>query len=267
MVASVTEFSKTDLADAHLLTFDIDWAPDWMVANIAEMLVDSGVSATWFATHDSPIVRDLLAEPLFEVGIHPNFLPESSQGNDANEIISYLLEVVPEAVTMRTHSLFQNERLLQLMLERHGIRIDCSLHLPAVPGLAPHQIRYSKEGPLLVRVPHFFQDNMHMFNANVWDFSDSQFSKSGLKVYDFHPVHLTLNSADPSSYAKMKAKGPIQGLTQDDVREIKHSGSGAATLFREIVAHLAKRSSFTIRKYVEGLYGTETDSTSEAISA
>jgi len=33
------------------LTLDIDWAPDWMIEKVAEMLLKYGVKATWFATH------------------------------------------------------------------------------------------------------------------------------------------------------------------------------------------------------------------------
>jgi hypothetical protein len=64
-----------------LLTLDIDWAPDAAIDFVAEILVSRGVKATWFVTHDSPGVRRLRARPdLFELGIHPNFLPGSSHG-------------------------------------------------------------------------------------------------------------------------------------------------------------------------------------------
>ena len=60
------------------LTIDVDWVPDFMIAALADCLVRRGMKATWFITHDSPAIRDVLGESLFEVGIHPNIAPNST---------------------------------------------------------------------------------------------------------------------------------------------------------------------------------------------
>ena len=50
------------------ITVDIDWAPDYMLEDVAKLLED--VSPTFFATHDSPKSREL--SKIFDFGIHPN---------------------------------------------------------------------------------------------------------------------------------------------------------------------------------------------------
>lgn len=226
----------------HILTLDIDWAPDWMVADAAELLARARAPATWFATHPSPVLADLLSEPLFEVGLHPNFLPGSSHGAEPAHVMAYMLEAVPGARSVRTHSLFQSERHSQMMVEQFGVRTDCSQLLLDASHVAPHRLRFSAHGPWLTRVPHTFQDNMFMFTGRPWSVEDPAFLTPGLKVFDFHPVHLALNSARFDSYDSLKATGkPLSALTRQDVAPFRFKGPGAASLFEALLAHGPRR--------------------------
>jgi hypothetical protein len=235
----------------HLLTLDIDWAPDWMVADAAQALARAGVRATWFATHRSPVLADLLSERLFEVGVHPNFLPGSSHGEQPAEVMRHVLEFVPGARTVRTHSLLQSERHSQMLVEDFGLRTDCSQLLMDSAHVAPHRLRFSPEGPWLTRVPHVFQDNMFMFAGRPWSVDDPAFHTPGLKVFDFHPVHLALNSPSFDVYARLKAAGkPLAAVTREDVAAVRHTGPGAATLFASLL-ELLRKESMTIDQYVD----------------
>lgn len=237
---------------AHLLTLDIDWAPDWMVADAADRLAGAGVRATWFATHASPVLRDLRSEPLFEVGIHPNFLPGSSHGASAAEVLAHMRELVPGARSVRTHSLFQSERHSQLLVEDFGLRTDCSQLLLGASHVAPHRLRFSPDGPWLTRVPHVFQDNMAMHAGLSWRFDEPGYHTPGLKVFDFHPVHLALNSPDFGTYARLKESGkPLGAVTREDVDPIRFRGPGAGTLFAAVVGHLRGGESLTIDQLVD----------------
>lgn len=234
-----------------IVTLDIDWAPDWMVASAAAMLARRGVKATWFATHVSPVLNDLRSEPLFEVGLHPNFLPGSTHGGDPAEVMRHMKEAVPDATSVRTHSLCQSEPHLQLMAERFGIEADCSILLFGARDVAPHEIRYSADGPSLVRVPHFFQDNMYMFARRPWSLRDPWFATPGLKVFDFHPVHIALNSATFDGYERLKRSKPLKDVRRDDVTPFRSTGPGAATLFDEVLDAVGSRGT-TIRDYARG---------------
>src|SRR5215467_8520985 len=101
------------LVDAPILTFDIDWAPDFMIDHVAGILVEARVRATWFVTHSSDAIDRLREHPdLFELGIHPNFLPGSSHGSSPQEVLQTCMTIVPEAQSFRTHSLVQSTPLL-----------------------------------------------------------------------------------------------------------------------------------------------------------
>ena len=42
-----------------IITFDVDWAPDFIIEEIKEVLADNKIKSTWFITNDSPILKEL----------------------------------------------------------------------------------------------------------------------------------------------------------------------------------------------------------------
>ena len=53
-----------------LFTIDADWAPDFMIEKIANIFLDNNLPATFFVTHKSNYLKDLLTDKNFEIGIH-----------------------------------------------------------------------------------------------------------------------------------------------------------------------------------------------------
>ena len=78
----------------NIITFDIDWAPDFMIQNIMDQLEAAGVKSTWFITNDTPALERMRQFPdLYELGIHPNFLPGSSHGSSVDEVLNNLMDL------------------------------------------------------------------------------------------------------------------------------------------------------------------------------
>jgi hypothetical protein len=224
-----------------LITLDVDWAPDFAILAAARTLERAGVRATWFATHDSPATRELLARPdLFEVGIHPNFLPGSTHGPDPSAVLRHCLAVVPGARSMRSHGLFASTAILGTVIRETGIRIDGTLFLPRTAGLRP--VDYFFAGRSLLRVPHFFEDDFEMERpVPEWRLAPLLALGDGLKVFDFHPIHVALNSRDMGPYTELKRRCPrLNRAGQGDMEDLVHRGPGAGTLFDDVVQHLAR---------------------------
>ena len=57
--------------DRIFLSFDIDWAHDDVVHDTIDFVEGLGVGATWFATHLSPTLDRLRANPLSRSGFIP----------------------------------------------------------------------------------------------------------------------------------------------------------------------------------------------------
>lgn len=222
------------------LTLDVDWAPDFMIDFVAAILIEHRVRATWFVTHDSPALVRLRAQPeLFELGIHPNFLPGSSHGQTSEEVLRHCMSLVPEAVSLRTHALYQSTPLLGQVLASTPIRNEASLYLPHAPLLYPFE--YEWNGRTLLRIPHFWEDDFEMERAKpVWHLGPLLEIGGGLKVFDFHPIHVYLNSRNSDPYQALKQQVPILVETNtSEVASYVQKGIGTQVLFAEVVEYLA----------------------------
>ncbi len=223
-----------------VLTVDVDWAPDFAIDFVAEQLIAHKVQATWFVTHLSPAIARLHRYPdLFELGIHPNFLPGSTDGETPEAVLSHCMELVPLATSMRSHALVQSTPLLHEVLTKTPITTDVSLFLPCAPNLEP--VWYRRLGHSLLRIPYFWEDDFEMEQGTpCWDLTPYLRVGDGLKVFDFHAIHVYLNSTGVGPYRSLKQRVPrLAEVTPSQAAEFVQTGKGAQTLFLELIRHLS----------------------------
>ncbi len=228
--------------DASAITLDVDWAPDWAIDHVAGLLVDRGVPATWFITHDCAALKTLRAHPeLFELGIHPNFRPNSTQGDTPEAVLQTCMETVPEARAFRSHGLLQSTALLGCILATTPISCDVSLYLPGSASLSP--VMYHWGANRLVRIPYFWQDDFEIKRPEPdWAADHLPLHVPGLKIFAFHPLHICLNSARREEYEAFKARCP--DLTQADEKEMAsfvQDGPGVRDYFLAVLERLQVR--------------------------
>lgn len=231
-------FAGKGTQGATAITLDIDWAPDFVIDMVADILIEANVPATWFVTHASPAV-DRLRErnDLFELGIHPNFLPNSSHGTTVPEVLAYCMDLVPDAVSMRSHALVQSSVILSYVMMETPIQFEASLFLPHATHLVPivHHIGHRR----LVRLPYWWEDDAEMLcPVPEWDVATT-LSSPGLKIFDFHPIHIVLNSASMTGYAELKQLGALQSVLQSHCDAHIFGGRGTGTAFRDLVDRLS----------------------------
>ena len=222
-----------------ILTFDIDWAPDFVIDDIAAQLLKHEVCATWFVTHDSPAVARLREHPEhFELGIHPNFLPGSSHGSTPETVLQHMISLVPDAVSTRSHSVVQSGPILNLLTEQTAIRLDASIFLPGMPNIQP--VLHLGPSRQLVRVPFYWADDYASAAEDEHWQIGPHLDVPGIKVFMFHPIRVYLNSADDLAYTAIKAlHRPLIELTEADLAPAVQTGAGAATMLDTAVTFLA----------------------------
>jgi hypothetical protein len=225
-----------------LITLDVDWAPDFAIDFAASLLLDAGVPATWFITHDCPAVERLRGHSdLFELGIHPNFMPGSTHGTSESAVLSHMMKVVPEARAVRTHGLVQSSNLLERIVNETPIRVDASVFVPHARALDAVVYHWGG-GKKLVRLPYMWEDDFEMVRPqSVWDLSTMVARGSGLMIMDFHPLHIYLNSIDLSSYRSLRQYGHFADLPEAVVRQHVRSGAGAQSAFRSAISSMQGR--------------------------
>jgi len=185
------------------LTFDTDWADDEVVRDTVDLLAARQVPATMFVTHASPMLLALASNANIEVGLHPNFnnlLQSQHDETDAKTILEALHQSFPRAVSIRSHSLFQASSLHRLYASR-GFRFDLNMLIPSWSGI---ECKPYREVDGMARLPYFWEDDVYieaMQRGIVagWNV-DSLLAAKGLKVFDFHPIHVFLNSEHMDRY-------------------------------------------------------------------
>lgn len=217
------------------IAIDMDWAPDDSMRGVAEFLLAHRVKSTWFVTHETPVLDLLRLDPdLFELGIHPNFLPRSTQGETTEKVLEHCMRLVPEAVSVRTHGLMLSSSILDRMMETTPMRFEASTLLPETTLRQPSI--YERGGRELARLVCGWEDD-YQFEVRNRDYRVHEANwlvGEGVAVLAFHPIHIALNSFAGQRYMRCKSS--------HDWGKIDHRGDmspGAGRCFRDLVVSLA----------------------------
>lgn len=217
------------------LTGDTDWTSDFALRDFLDTVTGLGVRPTIFATHRSPVLDEMDAKGLAEIGIHPNFLPGSTHGDTQAAVIDHLCRLFPRARAWRAHWFFDHTTISRDLFAR-GLQYDSNLCLHLQPHLQPllHQSG-------LVRYPVFWEDDVHWSLGGTWDVEAylERFLTPGLKVLSVHPFFFAANVPDAEFYRRVKPHvGTVDGST---IGELRHEGRGVRTFVTELVERLRAR--------------------------
>jgi hypothetical protein len=210
--------------DDVCITLDVDWASDPVLAGALALIEELDVPVTLFCTHRTSLLEGL--DPgRFEIAWHPNFLDP----RDDAEIVAELAAWFPGALGVRAHALYFHSRLAPLYLQR-GIRYLAHELQFAQPRLAP--LRHWSG---LVGIPGFWEDDVHaLYHGGDFDPDRVDLESPGLKVFDFHPIHLALNTDTIDRYEA--ARADIE--ERRSLAEHVNPGLGSRTLLRAVVERL-----------------------------
>lgn len=182
------------------LSFDIDWACDEVLNDVIDIVEESGVEATWFVTHKTPVLQRLRNNQKFELGIHPNFNflvnGDFQNGKNLEDIVDRMLEIVPEAISVASHSLTQTSPLLEIFVSRN-LTHDRNTFIPFYSNieLKPWVLPNG-----LIKTPFFWGDDEFLFGEPDLVFLYELINKPGLRSFLFHPIHIFLNSENATRY-------------------------------------------------------------------
>lgn len=168
-------------------TSDLDWAPEIAIEETLNLLIQNKIRPTIFVTHRSRVIDKY--KDNIDLGIHPNFIQPSSQGNSIKEIVDYCINLVPETKVFRAHRWFSSNDIYDYLLTK-GFAYESNLctHMEVLPPFI------QRSG--MVSFPVFFEDGAYIsHSSNIkFDLVKNKFMQNGLKVINIHPMHYALNT-------------------------------------------------------------------------
>jgi hypothetical protein len=210
-------------APAYCFTIDLDWAAESMIEETLAIFRDADVPLTPFLTHASPIIaREFTVERAGDVGVHPNFHAGSSHGETTDAIIDCVLGLWPAARCFRSHG-FVDSSIIASAFYARGLRYDSNLFLH----LQSHVVPLSHSSGL-VRFPVFLEDDVLLAREPTVEIRPllPMLRTPGLKIFNFHPELVALNSPQPGYHRQLVAS--------DGTRRV-HSGRGIRTLLVDLL--------------------------------
>ena len=183
------------------MTFDMDWACDDVLQYFYEEICRLQIRGTLNVTNDSRVLNEIRKDGRPELGIHPNFnnlLYNKSENENIDAIIKGLKEIVPEAVTERSHSLVTGSQVNKCLYE-NGILYESNFFYELSDNI---KMNYYEDYMGLKHIPFFFEDDFYLMNKNRKNISD--YFQGDLLVFNFHPIHLFLNTENVKRYENAK---------------------------------------------------------------
>ena len=215
------------------LTFDMDWACDELMNFLYNLLEENGLSATVNITNDFAFMEKYKKNERIDLGIHPNFnrLIDGIAGggvNDKKSLMEQCKRVVPNAVVVRSHALFSSTPVTKIFYD-YGIRYELNCYLEPCKGMCIYP--WFLHGVL--QIPFFYEDDIYLMgrSRNKPAFYLDHTIKM-YRVFNFHPIHLFLNSESLERYERIKENYHNFSVLKENVN---HDSYGILDFFRELV--------------------------------
>jgi len=202
-IGNIDIYDESSWRDAVFVTIDVDWASDSVLAYLLDLIETADLPCTIFITHETSLISRMRDMNNIELGIHPNFNPlltgDNRYGKTVYEIVDYYKRIVPEAISARSHSITQGSLIYDAFIKA-GIQFDCNTFIPAHSNI---ELKPWKEDFELYKIPHFWADDFQI-SLNQQFNIETYLNANGLKVFDFHPIHIFLNSERMERYNKSR---------------------------------------------------------------
>lgn len=207
------------------ITLDVDWANDNILKYCLNLLEKYNVKATLFATNDSKLLKELDSAK-YEIGLHPNF---NNSNCDFEKPIKDLKELYPQAIGARSHSLFVSSNILQ-NYKKYGMKYESNNFLYLHPNL-----QVTKRFQSFESIPFFWSDDKIIELER--EETNTYLGVKGLKVYNFHPIHIFLNTPTEKYYLENKHNYQ----NDKELKKNRFEGFGVGTYFENILKEINKQ--------------------------
>lgn len=214
------------------ISFDIDWAPDYMIKNVINILNNYTVNSTFFVTHNSQVIQDT-NEDQIELASHLYISNDSSQGSNIEKVIEKLRRWYPNKKIdgNRFHLLSHSYRDLSIMGKK-GYKYDIS----ALRFNSPYILPAFHNDLNLSLLSYFWEDGI-CENSNIpLTISEVNIDSPGIKIFNFHPMNIYINSPSADARINFLKQNPDLLNTPEEISEnFRKKGPGSYDFIIELL--------------------------------
>ncbi len=228
-----SNFCNLEGMKSIVITFDIDWAPEFMIENLLNLT--KGLNITIFNTHKSKIISTINSEKI-TLGIHPNLSKNSSQGDNIKKVSNFVSKIGNNKFC-RFHILGHSYPDMCYFAKK-GTKVDSSYFLLNQPYIIPS---YHKDIDLL-RIPYIWEDGL-VLRSKMNIKNSLNLNLPGMKILDFHPIDLYLNTHnfEHRNKFKKKFKSIIHSTKKDAEKFVNTKIYGIRDFFNDLKIQLNKK--------------------------
>ncbi len=227
------------------LTIDVEWAPDFVIDWMYERIKKAGIGATWFVTHGSDSLLNISKDATQEIGLHPNFFPGSSQGDNMDSVLKYLMDMYPKARGIRAHALLDSTRH-QMRYGELGFKYVSNVitwNRPSEPFIIPWAD--------MVHIPISWEDDVACLY--IRDLSLGMIAGRGdVWVLNFHPLYCYTNdNIGMPVYKKIKTLYPdLTEMDKGSLELMPRGGRGVRAVLDSVLKTSKTREFVTLGSYL-----------------
>ncbi len=202
------------------ITSDIDWAEDEVITYMLDILDEYDCKATLFCTHDISSIKGI---DKHELAIHPNF----TSGRPEVEVLRELKTLFPKAKGTRSHCLYLHSKLFDIYRELDLVYDSNYL----VSNQIVHPFYLSDN---ILEIPMFFEDDSYLSKSSDFTLASLDMQSDGLRVFNFHPIHIFLNTRQLSDYEDAKK----YSCEPNKIAGYRNKGEGICDLFIQLLKYI-----------------------------
>jgi hypothetical protein len=220
-----------------VFSFDTDHMTERMMALFVERILPPNLSCTFFCTQPFEVLRGRG----HEIAAHPFLKERESWVAETAQLRAKLEGVAGGPIRgVRPHSLVSSQTYI-IDLDARGVQYLSSITVSAATDVAAFRYPW---GP--VEIPIRYMDNMDLWARDKRRLAHTPFSRdiidfaldARLFCFDFHPVHLLLNTSAFSDYEAWVREGRPELLSP-----IERPDCGVRDFFLDVCAAIEKRGS------------------------
>ncbi len=221
------------------LTSDVDFVSDAVLERAYEPF--KSLPLTIFMTGKSEFLNNsVLREINWELQPHPNFCCGSTHGKNIKEVFASIENFSGAKTGFRCHRYFSSNDIEEEFSKRgfcYSSNICTDLEL-----VSPFMDRCG-----IMQFPVFMEDGgfLKYHGTPHIDFIAKKFSKEGVYVFNFHPIHLALNSCDFSAIRNLKdslTTAEYSAMTSDDIDKYSNKRYGMMNFLQKLLDFAKKNS-------------------------